>query len=461
MRVNPFIARNYDSNIYKDNFNVSTLDSLDSDRSFTTEDDVLNQDTYKEQALRRSTSPILVHLSKQADGTITFDRQQMTREEVLSLREGDLKNVAINWAPLELQLASKQSSYSSTDQVAYDLDYFASEYVQFQSQINMRYSGKEQEEQLQKLDDMIYSHVEKYADQFSEMADTFFSENGININKDQFKDSIMDFFQQRKNAYADFIQENKDYAGIKGTENEWLLNDNQFMGEQLRYALDSKHPDVNFISSNGMSIDDLAAVGTVIKETKNADFNSFEIGHNKHRAEISYNKNKSEEEYGVKLGLTAMKYTLITENYHLSDGIKSKLDTAFDNFIKDQNERASDYVKDMQEDPFVRNNEAFAMDWDKELVSNIINKMVSHLQTTDINQSFKNDINVLIELYKSKTEDQKTSGLSRYQSYHNTWAEDNYVDDWNRFVNGLSLSTGIDSSQYELNYQVDLFDTTI
>ena len=49
-------------------------------------------------------------------------------------------------------MAGQQASYTSADQIAYayNLDYFASEYAECTSQINMRFEGQERMEQLQK-----------------------------------------------------------------------------------------------------------------------------------------------------------------------------------------------------------------------------------------------------------------------------------------------------------------------
>ena len=456
MKINPFITGNYHSINLKNNTIVDRQNSKSkghfSTSTFSTQGLFYKQDFSKEQAMQRAKEPIFVNVIKQEDGTILFDRKQLSDEEVLSLRESDLKNVGVNWGALELHLAGLQASYTSADQIAYNLDYFASEYAEYSSQINMRFEGQERMEQLQKLDGMIYSSVEKYANEFAEMAGNFFSENGMNIDGDQFKDTIREFFEQRKNAYTSFIQENENYAGVKGTEDEWLLSDIQYMSEQLRYTFTNQHSDVDFISSNGMNIDDLVAVGTIMKETKHIG-SGF--------GGVSYNKHKSEEEFGVELGLSAMKYALIMENYDVTEDMKTSLNIAFGNFLGNQNERASNYVAEMQKDPFVRDKESYAVNWNKEFVTNIINKMVHNLKATDINQSFKEDINILIELYKNKTNSGKTSQLSRYHDYHNTWEEAHYVDDWNRFVDGLSYQAGIDLKDYVLEYQIDLFNTMI
>src|SRR5690625_3815984 len=139
MRINPFIASNYHSINIKNNTIVdrqsTQIKSHLATNTFSTQGLFYNQDMSREQALKRAMDPIFVNVSKQEDGTITFDRKTLSHEEVLSLKESDLENVGVNWGSLELQLAGQQANYTSADQIAYNLDYFASEYAQYTSQI--------------------------------------------------------------------------------------------------------------------------------------------------------------------------------------------------------------------------------------------------------------------------------------------------------------------------------------
>ena len=110
MRINRFIASNYHSIIFKNNTIVDRQNSQNknhlSTSTFSTQDLFFNQATWTKQALQRAKEPIFVNVRKQENGTITFDRKQLSHEEVLSLREGDLENVEINWGSLELQSLS-------------------------------------------------------------------------------------------------------------------------------------------------------------------------------------------------------------------------------------------------------------------------------------------------------------------------------------------------------------------
>jgi hypothetical protein len=408
-----------------------------------------NLDAYKHEALRRLMSPVLYNLTRLADGTITADCKQLSREEVLALRYEDMKQMAINWAALEFKLANRLPTYKHLDHVGYDLDYFASEYVQYQTRIRETLTGEEQTEALDKLDHLILSHVEKYAEQFADLVGGFLAQYGVGGEQTAIKESIVDLFRQRTAQYAQFVQENDNYAGIKGTADEWLLFDDMFMGEQLRYAFVSQQSDFTLTSSYGYSVDDLAAAGTLVKETWDVGYRKWQWGGYKHGSEVGF---------GVELGLAAMKYALIMDAFNVSDAMKAKLDTAFQNYIHAQNEEASQHVLRMRNDPYVRDKAAYALDWDKQLVLDIIGRMVTLLKSGDLNGAFQKDLLLIKEMYLSRAQSGTTSQQARYHPYSNSWLNKNYAGFWNQFIQRLSLSANKDLSPYMLSDQMSYLD---
>jgi hypothetical protein len=389
-----------------------------------------------EIALHRAMfSSTIFNITINADGTIGISPKD----------DGD---IITNWASLELQLASTRPNHLNGDLIGYDIDFFASEYVQYQAWIEENFSGEKRIEELEKLDSIINSHVEKFADEYSQMFAGFLTENGVTIDQLAIKDSILDIFHQRVAQYQEFVQQNDDYANIRGTEYEVLLEERVFMGEQLRYAYVSQHPEMNLMSEHGYSIDDLVALGTLVKET-------WDVGYSIRRPR--YSQHKSEEEFGVELGLAAMKYQLISERYDISTDFKVKLDEAFRNFIHYQNEQASADIISHRNDPYVRDKQSYAVDWDKQLVLNIIQRMINNLQSKDMRASFRKDMVTIIELYKNKVQDNQFGTLSRYHSYHrSSWDKSNYAGNWNRFVERLFRDG--DYSRYLLDESISLLD---
>jgi hypothetical protein len=455
LRINALVAGYTGGSIvYRNNGQILNGANYYTDRDvhnnvFSRETYAAGLDAYKEAALHRAMAPIL-YLTKLEDGSLSVEPKSLTRDEVLALRAENLQEMEINWGALKFRLANRMPSVTNLDHVGYDLDYFASEYVQYRQRITTSYTGDKQAEELQKLESLFAEYMEKYAEHFAALAGDFLERHGVSGEREAIRASILDLFRQRAAAYADFVQQNDDYAGIKGTADEWLLVDDLFMGEQLRYAYAARSPDWKAIGAGGYGVDDLAALGTLVKETWNVGYESWRWGF--------VNRHKSEEEFGFELGLTAMKYALVTKIYNISDKVKSKLDTAFQNFLKDQNEQAQDYITRMRSDPFVRDKRSYAVDWNVETVLAIIRRLVEHVEADDPNQAFQEDFALILARYHDRTQDPQTRELARYQAYHNSWAKSPYIADWNQFVRRLALSAGLDLSRYGLQDGVSRLD---
>ncbi|WP_017472845.1 hypothetical protein [Amphibacillus jilinensis] len=407
MITNRFATTYYGGLINQSRTSNLSLFNQTNNQVLTSADYLANQDIYKQQASNRIGKQIF-NIVRNDEGTVT---------DMVAAADSSRR---FNWGLLALPLVP---NHSTADNVGYDIDYLASEYVNYQNQIKRLYSEEEQAEQLQKLDQLMSKQVEKYAEKFAEITGGFLNENGVVVQAEDIKASLIDHFHQRTEQYQNFYQQNQDYAHLKGTEDEWLLDDAIYMGDYLRYAFTQEHSEMSISSEHGYHIEELVAVGTIASETWQMTYQSRLLG--------SY-KNKSEEELGVSLGLMAMKYELISDTYQLSDPFKAKLDQAFKTYLQVENERARDYVTQQQKDPYVRNKQAYKMDWNEQLVYDIIERMVSSLQTDDVQQAIENDILIITEMYKTNRD--QHSNLSRYNNNNHSSTINNYVQDWNRFI---------------------------
>nr|WP_317378643.1 hypothetical protein [uncultured Faecalimonas sp.] len=61
-------------------------------------------------------------------------------------------------------------------------------------------------------------------------------ENGVQNETGKIYDSIMSEYQKKVSFYIEFTEENKDYAHLKNSEDQWLLNDIAYMSQQLQKA---------------------------------------------------------------------------------------------------------------------------------------------------------------------------------------------------------------------------------
>src|SRR5690625_4891651 len=84
-----------------------------------------NQEHLKNQAYLRVQSPSVYNIYLNADGSIDVTPKEDADKE-------------INWVPLEMSMKSRVSNHINADEIAYDMDYIASEYVQYKIRIEHR-----------------------------------------------------------------------------------------------------------------------------------------------------------------------------------------------------------------------------------------------------------------------------------------------------------------------------------
>src|SRR5699024_1531751 len=101
-----------------------------------------NQEHFKKQAYLRVQSTSIYNISLNADGSINVTPKEDADKE-------------INWVPLEMSMKSRVSNHTNADEIAYDMDYIASEYVQYKIRIEHLYTGEEREEALARLNRII------------------------------------------------------------------------------------------------------------------------------------------------------------------------------------------------------------------------------------------------------------------------------------------------------------------
>lgn len=406
-----------------------------------------NEDQLREQAILRASS--VLQLRTNQDGTIEAEPGggDPAAARARYRESGGQELISWQWIGANLSWHSMPGT-DMLDTVALNIDYYASEYAQYKTRIEEQFTGEERTAELARLDELFNSHVEEAAANFAQTVGGFLETNGAAGEQEAIHNSFLDIYEQRKTSYLDFIDENPDYAHVKGTEDEWLMTAGDFMGEQLRYASISRQPEIDLTSKYGYSIDDLTAAGTLVKE--------MAIVQNR-----SQSLNRSEEELGVQLGMAAMKYEMISGHFNISGNVKTKLDQSFNNFIMDEIDRISDHIEQQRRDPFVRNKDAYLLDYDKEQVLSIIRSMVGNLKSSDdINTAFKSDISTLISLYKDKAQDIQHGSQNRYNALYGSWINKNYAGDWNRFVLQLAASNDEEVSQYLFKDDIKLVEIT-
>lgn len=417
------------------------------------EDYRANFEEYRREAILRAAGYAPIRLGKNEDGSIWVDTSDTfdAAEALEKMRAtGGYKDIP--WKKIETDLNMRAlPGLETLDHVALIIDYYASEYAQYKTRIERQFAGGEQAEALAKLEGLFASAIRQAAENFVAYAGEWFERSGGTEEREAIYESFLDVYEQRKADYLAFIAENPDYAQVLGTEDEWLLYSGEFMGEMLRFSYISSQPEKTYTSQHGYSLDELAAIGFIVKET-------FYLWTHTNGAI------RSDEEMGAILGIAAMKFALIGEQFQLRNEVKTKLEKAFSGFVEHEINKVQAELEWFRSDPYVRNKEPYAVDVNSVLILDIIRRLVAVLKANDMEDAFRNETLNIITSFRKKMLDETTGRLAFYH-YSNskwvTWLNQQFAENWNRFLRQLSAATNKNLDMYRLYTEFQWVDTKI
>lgn len=133
--------------------------------------------------------------------------------------------------------ADMQTMYSSDyTTLSQQTDYLAAYYAQLENHINANFSGDEKAAQMKILEETVGKAISDAAKAYAAYAGGFLAGLGQSGEYEKVRSSVESLINDKISAYRDFISENQDFAGLKGTEDEWLTGSHRFMASELQKA---------------------------------------------------------------------------------------------------------------------------------------------------------------------------------------------------------------------------------
>ena len=128
---------------------------------------------------------------------------------------------------------TNSSDYTTLSQ---QTDYLAAYYCQLENHINLNFTGAEKIKQMSILSATVGKAMSYVADAYADYAGGFLEQLGQTGEKEKIRSSVAQLMNDKVNSYRDFIAENPDFAGLEGTEDEWLTGSHRFMTSELQKA---------------------------------------------------------------------------------------------------------------------------------------------------------------------------------------------------------------------------------
>lgn len=268
---------------------------------------------------------------------------QPMEEELLEFEKSLQKNGLsdeINWIDFQNDLAGIGFS---TDSPVFRLDsedfqrkteYLASRYAAMEDKIKQHFSGAEQDAHMQKLDDLYQGAVKEVAKGYAEVVGGFLEENGMSGEKEKIYHSVINSVNDRIDEYRTYLSENKDPAGLKGTKDEWLVEDDAYIAAILRQS--NMGRDIKETDSESYTFDELNVCGKYA-----AELTAFE------RKNSCYAT--SEEQVGLDFAMLAMKTEELFKRDNDNPALKNLLQKMVSGFMNHYLERMDNKLADLRE----------------------------------------------------------------------------------------------------------------
>jgi hypothetical protein len=262
--------------------------------------------------------------------TVTGLSNNMTIDEFLAHVQNNGLDKNINWSNVAETLSFDSSNVNAKTFTEYS-DYAAAVFVALENQIKNDFTGEEQKAELAKLNEVFTAKTQEFKDAFYNNSLSWLKEyEGDNYIKGEseakLKASIEAVFTDKINNFRNISASNPDFAGIKGTDNQWLERDMRFMANKLMEVAGSTSTSTE---SGLISEKDLLDM-TRLQETFNAPttYNSRMDG-----------GEADEEMIGLVVGSRILKAAWLADEKDMSEKAREALQKMKDKFVAEQFEK--------------------------------------------------------------------------------------------------------------------------
>ncbi|AMX00712.1 hypothetical protein [Rummeliibacillus stabekisii] len=359
--------------------------------------------------------------------------QALTKEEIESV--GLPKEIF--WKMVEFNVSAKGGlSFERIAAISERIDFLASEYCTYRERIARDFSGEEEIKQIEKLEDIWSRGLERLINAYTETVGDFFERNGAVGEKEYMRHSILVIYQQKVDQYKEFLEQNPDYAQLKGSQDAWLERDSYFMGDLLRLLFSGVKMQAQLTNSgDGYQVIDLAAAGAFYQSAKKWLINQKSTA-------------VSEEQLGVELGFLAMKLVVLLQTEELSASLKEKLKGVYDSFVDYKIEDLNKRQEEAKHDPYSIQAHSYSK-LDAESVHYWLRQMRTSIQQGNVEKIFLEIIPLAYEEFQKKTVEK--SELERYQQ----------PNDWDDFFSDAEHITYPAGKPDDFHYNTMMIDWNI
>ncbi len=184
----------------------------------------------------------------------------------------------VNWGRLQGDFrrigfdADKAASSIEDNDFTRKTNYLASRYAAVENMILNTATGSAQVEQFEKLNGLYQKALNEIAEGYSGIVGSYLEKNGVSGEKDKISDSIVSGMESKIEAYRKNLSENAALESLKGTPDQWLLDDDAYVASVLRASISAPSKSAQSISENvPYTMEDLDTLGQYVSALSHMD----------------------------------------------------------------------------------------------------------------------------------------------------------------------------------------------
>lgn len=374
-----------------------------------------HEDYTKEDALKKQWRKMnTVNLIEILDGTADRRNRSLSIQDLENrLKEGSVKPSVEDTDMQMLEFEFKGIGFDAgpayadvgAEKVSRNIEYLASRYAAMEAKIKETYSGALQKAELDKLQKIYQRAVERSSEKYAEIVGNILDKNGVSGEKEKLSEAFRKSVEDRAAQYREFLKENDGFTGLEGTEDEWLLGDDEYIAARLREQnIAAQAPE-----DGGYTRRDLEVLGQYASEitVMEAKANTYDM---------------NEERMGLELAIAAMKTDTIIRESGVSKEMEKTLDKTLKGFVSSFMERFDEQLTANRNDAMTSYDSRGNAALDKESVWNVYDKtMEEYRQSGDLMKALVKGAEYAKDKYSQKTTEGAVLGIYRYMNGASYW----------------------------------------
>ena len=317
-----------------------------------------------------------------------------------------------------------------------NVEYLASRYAAMEDKIKTTYSGAEQKEHLDQLNQIYEETLERTAKSYASVVGGILEDYGVPGEKEKIYQSYKSCAEQKTADYKAFLEQNRGFTGLEGTKDAWLLKDDEYIAAMLRRQnpFSETHPHQNEV----YSLQELDLLGQYVSELSVMEAKAAPYA-------------ICEERIGLDLAVLSMKTDTLSRDKRVSSTLKATLQKTLNGYLNHFLEQFNRKLETNRQNARIEADIQGNAELDSSSVWKVYNKTMEKYRVSgNVMEALIKGVEYGRSQYAKKMNSEYSKGIYRYKNSGFYWSD--FFGDMPRPKTGSYNKNGSTYEQYMMGW---------